>query len=468
MLIGGPFIDHGGGRADEILALRDEMKRTRGHLIDFSAALSELDRILRTKAKGFSLAPLYEETPRILRGYVELVYDLNNNPSFKLIEPLLYNSNYYDRSSQSVMLSFTKGDERRYAFTTPRLEEKDAVHIRLPFDGEAADTLFRLRYEPKPWGEINEILNLTDGQAELFQSFLTTEPPPKHTPYTGEGVRWRYFGHACVLMETKKASALFDPVLSYNYPCDVPRYTYHDMPDSIDYVFLTHNHEDHVLFETLLQIRSRVKNIVVPRNAVGSLQDPSLKLILQKIGFANIIELNDMEGILIDGMEITGVPFLGEHSDLEVKAKIAYAVRNGKRSFLVAADSCNLEPCLYDHVKRDLGDLDTLFIGMECDGAPMTWLYRPLLTQRINREMDYSRRIVSSDFRQAMELVNRFNFREVYVYAMGQEPWLGHMRGAKLTPQSKPIVDSDRLVEECRRRGIVSERLYGKKEMALE
>lgn len=467
-MIGGPFIDYDGKRVDEILALRNEMQRVRSHTIELSAALFDLDRILRTKAKGFSLAPLYEEIPRILRGYVELVYDLNNNPSFKIIEPLLYNSHYYDRSSQSIMLSFTRGDERRYAFTTPRLEEKDAVHIHLPFDDEAAEKLFRLRYEPKPWEEINDILGLNNDQTEVFQSFLTTEPPPKYIPYMGGGVRWRYFGHACILIETKNASLLFDPILSYSYPSDIARFTYYDIPDSIDYVLITHNHEDHVLFETLLQIRSRVKNIVIPRNTTGSLQDPSLKLILQNIGFSNIIELSDMESLQMDGVEITGIPFFGEHSDLDVKAKIAYAVRIGKYSFLVAADSCNLEPHLYEHVHRDLGDFDTLFIGMECDGAPMTWLYRPLLTQRLNREMDDSRRIVSSDFKQAIELVTRFNFREVYVYAMGQEPWLGHIRGSKLTPQSKPIMESNQLVEECRRRGIVSERLFSRKEMALE
>lgn len=175
-----------------------------------------------------------------------------------------------------------------------------------------------------------------------------------------------------------------------------------------------------------------------------------------------------MENLPINGGEITGVPFFGEHSDLEVKAKIAYAVRIEGYSFLVVADSCNLEPCLYDHVHRDIGDFNTLFMGMECDGAPMTWLYRPLLTQRLDHKTDESRRIVASNYKQGMGLVSRFNFQEVYVYAMGQEPWLGHIRGVRPTPQSMHIIESDRLVEECRRRGIVSERLFNKKEMILE
>jgi L-ascorbate metabolism protein UlaG (beta-lactamase superfamily) len=467
-MAGGPFIDYGGKRVDEIRSLRDETKRTRKNLIELSDAFATLDHILRTSAMGFSLAPLYEKVPSILRGYVELVYDLSNNPSFRIIEPLLYKSHFYDPSAQSLMLSFTKGDERPFALSTPRFESRDNVHLRIPFNDEAAGELYKLRYESRPWGEIKEILNLSEEQEEVFHSFLTPEPPPMRSPYAGDGVRWRYFGHATMLIETKKVSLLFDPVLSYAYPSEIPRYTYQDIPDSIDYVLLTHNHEDHVLFESLLQIRNKVKNVVLPRNAAGSLQDPSLKLILQKLGFMNIIELGDMEVIPIDGGEIIGIPFFGEHCDLDVKAKIAYGVRIDGHSFLFAADSCNLEPHLYEHIKRDLGNFDTLFIGMECDGAPLTWLYRPLLTQRLDREMDESRRLVGSDYEQAMGIVSRFNFREVYVYAMALEPWLGHIRGLRPSPELRPIKESNRLVEECRRRGIVSERLFGKKEMALE
>ena len=467
-MIGGPFIDYGGERVDEIRSLRDRLKRERKELVELSGAIAELDAILKTEAKGFSMTPLYEKIPHILRGYVELVYDLNNNPSFRIIESLLYKSHHYDRSAQSLMLSFTKGDKRPFALSTPRLEEVDSVHLRVPFDDEAADNLFKLRYQARPWEEIKEKLRLSNGQSEVFQSFLTPEPPPEYVPYAGPGIRWRYFGHACILIETKSLTLLLDPVLSYTYQSDVPRYTYQDLPDSIDYVLLTHNHQDHVLLETLLQVRGKVKNIIVPRNATGSLQDPSMKLMLQNIGFNNVTELGDMERLAIDGGEIIGLPFMGEHSDLDLKSKIAYLVRIGNRSFLFAADSRNVEPYVYDRIHQDLGDVDALFLGMECDGAPLTWIYGPLLTQRLERGMDESRRLSGSDFEQAIHIVRRFNFREVYVYAMGQEPWLGHIMALKYTPQSRPIVESDRLIDECRARGIVAERLFGEKEILLD
>src|SRR6185369_16930409 len=75
-MLGGPFIDHGGKRVDEVLALRDRIKKDRRHLVEFSEALCSLDQMLREEAKGFGLQPLYPKIPNILRGYVELVYDL--------------------------------------------------------------------------------------------------------------------------------------------------------------------------------------------------------------------------------------------------------------------------------------------------------------------------------------------------------------------------------------------------------
>jgi hypothetical protein len=175
-----------------------------------------------------------------------------------------------------------------------------------------------------------------------------------------------------------------------------------------------------------------------------------------------------METLPIEGGEVIALPFFGEHSDLDIKSKMAYMVRLGKHSLVFAADSCNVEPNLYDHVHRDLGDADTLFLGMECDGAPLTWVYGPLFTQRLGHGIDESRRLNGSDFAQAMDIVRRFNFREAYVYAMGMEPWLKFLLGVQYTPASRPIIESNRLVEECRKQGIYSERMFGQKEMLLD
>lgn len=467
-MLGGPFIDYNGLRVDEIEALLMKTRRERERMVELSSAIEKLDEVLRTHAKGYSLQPLYAKIPTMLRGYVELVYDLNNNPSFRVIEPLLYKSPYYARSAQSLLLSLITGDDRPFVLSTPRLENSGTIHLEISFDSNLVDWLFGLKRNPQPWHEISDKLSSFSDQPELLRSMFTDEEPPSYSPYNGTGIRWRYFGHACILVEARGVNILFDPVLSYTYENGISRYTYQDLPDLIDFVVITHNHQDHVLFETLLQIRHKVRTIVVPRSRRGALQDPSLKLLMNNTGFKNVVELEDMESIEFGDGSITGLPFLGEHSDLDVQSKLGYLVRTGAHSLLMLADSCNIEPLMYDHLQSAVGDVDAIFIGMECDGAPLSWLYGPLLTQRLDRAMDASRRLAGSNYEQAIDIVKRFSPKEVYVYAMGQEPWLNHIMSIKYSDASRPIVESNRLLEECRSRSIVAERLFGEREILRE
>jgi L-ascorbate metabolism protein UlaG (beta-lactamase superfamily) len=464
-MLGGPFIDYHGQRVDEVRALRDSTKG-RAPLIELSRALAALDDLLLSEANGYSLQPLYARLPPPLSGYVELVYDLNNQPSYRLIEALLYRSPYYLPSLQSLMLSITTGDDRPFVLSTPRLEGADRFEWRVPFADASIDELFRLKTSPRPWCDIRDILGCDEVAEPLVRSFFTAEPAPRYVPYRGATARWRYFGHACVLVETASTSLLFDPVLSYTYESSISRYTYSDLPEAIDFVLITHNHQDHILIETLLQIRHKVRHVVVPRSG-GTLQDPSLRQMLQQVGFTNVIELHEMEQIRGHDLTITAVPFMGEHCDLAIAGKSAYAVRIGPHSLLFAADSCNIDPAVYAHVHRETGDVDALFLGMECVGAPLTWLYGPLLTRPVEKAMADSRRVNGSDAAQGMRLVEQFHPKEAYVYAMGQEPWLNYVMSLKYTERSRPIVESNRFIETCRQRGIVAERLFGEKEMFL-
>jgi len=467
-MLGGPFVDHGGRRVEDVKALRERTKRERGHLLELSTALTELNTMLMESAKGFSLDGLYPRIPEILRGYIELAYDLNNQPAYRVIEPLLYRSRFYDERAQSVMLSRISGDHRPFMLSTPRLEDENSLHLHVPFSDPRLDLLFQSKTAARPWSQIRALFDVPAEQESLFRSFFTHEPPPRYEPYRGSGIRWRYFGHACILIETAGMRLLFDPVLSYTYDCDVSRYTYADLPDEIDYVLITHNHQDHILLETLLQLRHKVKNIIVPRNAYGMLQDPSLKQMFAHIGFRNVVEMDECESLPLPDGEIVGLPFFGEHADLAVGTKLAYMVRFGRHRLMFAADSCNVEPVLYRHLHALLGDVDVVFIGMECDGAPLTWIYGPLLPQRMERAMDQSRRLAGSNYDQAIQIVNALGVKEAYVYAMGQEPWLNYVMSIKYTAESRPIVESTRLIEDCLSRGIQAERLFGEKEILIE
>lgn len=257
-LLGGPFMEYGGSKVEEVKRLRERTRSERGHLLALSQAIGELDALLTNEATGHSLEALYDRVPEPLQGFVELVYDLNNHPSFRLLEPLLYRSRYYDRSMQSLVLSTIDRDDRSFVLSTPRLDDDRSIEWRLPFESQDLDRLYSLRNRPAPYAAIKELLDAPDDQDDCLLDLLTEEHPRPYRAYDGTGARWRYFGHACILLEVKGLSILLDPVISYSYETNIPRYTYDDLPAKIDFALITHNHQDHVLFETLLQLRTRI------------------------------------------------------------------------------------------------------------------------------------------------------------------------------------------------------------------
>ena len=464
-MLGGPFIDYQGKRVEEIRQLREGSIEKSANMLELCECIDQLNDLLENEAKGYSLQSLYSKVPDPIKGLVELFYDLNNNASFRFFEPLLYKSKFYSESLQSFNLFLVKDDDSRsFVLSTPKLTDPETLRVNLPFKSKKIDTLFEMSMVSKPFSEIKQLLGIKPEEEELFKSFFTKEPPVGYKRYQGDGVLTRYFGHASILVETKHTSILVDPVISYGYESDISRYTFSDLPDTIDYVLFTHNHQDHVLFETLLRIRKRIKNIVVPRNNGGSLQDPSLKLMFEQIGFDNIIELGEMETLEFEDCSITGLPFLGEHADLDVRSKLCHLV-NFKDEFkmIFAADSCNVEPQIYKRIHTITGGVDMIFLGMECEGAPLSWLYGPLMPTQLERQKDFSRRLAGCDYEQSKALIEIFNPSHVFVYAMGMEPWLKYISSIKYTDESKPIIESNKVLEYCQQTGIDAERLFGEK-----
>jgi hypothetical protein len=138
-----------------------------------------------------------------------------------------------------------------------------------------------------------------------------------------------------------------------------------------------------------------------------------------------------------------------------------------EKKFFFAADSNNLDSCLYDHIFDYTGAIDMLFLGMECDGAPLSWLYGPLLSNPLKRNYDRNRTLSGSSFEKAWKITEKLRCKHAYVYAMGQEPWLSYIMALQYTGDSPQIVESNKFVEACKERGIVSERLFGKREWVV-
>lgn len=468
-MLGGPFMDYPTQRVQEIKELKKEIETRQAPAIELAAAILELEQMLRQRATGYSLETLYEKVPDVLKGYVELVYDLRNNPSYVFYEPLLYKSRFYARSSQSIAMWITENDQRPFCLSTPQLEAPGILHIPVAFDHPGIDALSKMKREPGCIDRVAALLGISAAQRALFDTFFTRQEHPQYRKYHGDKARMRYLGHACILIETSEVSILVDPLISYyGYESSVDHYSDVDLPDVIDYVLITHNHQDHVVFETLLPLRHKIRHIIVPATNSGALQDPSLKLALNNIGFNNVTEIDTMEEIRYENCVITGLPFTGEHCDLNIRTKTCYHIAIGQFKFLFVADSRVLEQRIYKHIHQIMGDIDVLFLGMECEGAPLSWLYGPLFTDAITRENDQSRRLSGCDCERGMHLVDIFHPKEVYVYAMGQEPWLQFISSIRYTETAAPIVQSDKLVAACMDRRLIAERLYGEKELLYD
>ncbi|MEM6363788.1 MAG: MBL fold metallo-hydrolase [Planctomycetota bacterium] len=467
-MAGGPFIQYGPERAPEVAELLDQTKQDQKHLLLLSKSISQLEMMLDDHPAGESLEPLYQSIPTALRGFVELVYDPRDNPSIRFIEGMLYRSEYYQSSCQAIGLKRAEDvDARAFVLSTPTLKSDLESYLQVPFEDKRFDRLFRTRDHADSIGEIAESFNLQGADRSAFESLFTEEhaDPPKR--YDGDGVRIRYMGHACVLVETAEVSVLCDPLISNANPIGPERFSYDDLPDTIDYAMMTHNHQDHVMFETLFQLRHKIKHVVIPTGQKGSLLDPSLKMTLERIGFHNIIELEELQSIPIPGGEIVSMPVYGEHGDLNIATKNAYWIRVLGRSVICAADSNNVDTALYKHLRHLLGKPDILFIGMECEGAPYTWSYGPLLPQAVKHQQAQARRLDGSDCGRAIDLVDTMQPSSVFVYAMGMEPWLIYIMSISYADDSPPILESNEFIKQCESRGIPCERMNGWKEIEL-
>lgn len=89
-MIGGPFMDCQPNRTPAVNELIRRLKKEQETMMKLASAIKELDQKLLREAGGYSLESAYQEVPEILKGYVELVYDLNNQPSVRFDFNQLY------------------------------------------------------------------------------------------------------------------------------------------------------------------------------------------------------------------------------------------------------------------------------------------------------------------------------------------------------------------------------------------
>jgi L-ascorbate metabolism protein UlaG (beta-lactamase superfamily) len=459
-MLGGPFVDLPQTAVPEIRALIEQTTTQFANLVAFARDLKIFDQSLQDGATGFSLSEFYNRIPSSLRGSIEIYYDVNNNPALRVIEEIIYKYHLDNLTDREICLSQTKDSNRRFFMTTPRVSASDVFFAAVDFTSPKLDLLSSMRTQGGSLNELSSALNIDVSTCPGFMSFFSSDAPQRKTPhYYGQDVRVRYFGHACVLIQTARASILVDPMVTWDADEGDGRFTFVDLPDVIDIAVISHSHQDHFSPELLVQLRHRIRRIVVPRNNAGQIADPSMKLILQRLGYTNIEVVDAFDSINFEDGEIVSLPFSGEHCDLNIHSKQTIFVKVKGRRFFFLVDSDAIDPGLYKLVTTIVGRPDALFVGMECFGAPLTWLYGPLLTKPATRRNDESRRLSGSNCERAWRLVKDLGCPNAYIYAMGQEPWLRYLMGLEYQPDSIQLKQARSFVGQCGEAGIGVEHL---------
>jgi hypothetical protein len=180
-----------------------------------------------------------------------------------------------------------------------------------------------------------------------------------------------------------------------------------------------------------------------------------------------VVDLAELESIALPDGEIVAVPFMGEHADL-LHGKSAYVVRAGSERVMFAADSDCLDPRMYEHVRRAVGPVQTVFIGMECVGAPLSWSCGAFFPVRPEFGHEQTRRYKGCDSVRAHQILDASETRRTFVYAMGLEPWLEYLLGLALTDDSPQITESNKYLAAARAKGFLdAELLFGHAEIHL-
>jgi hypothetical protein len=130
----------------------------------------------------------------------------------------------------------------------------------------------------------------------------------------------------------------------------------------------------------------------------------------------------------------------------------------------IGADSSGIDPVLYRYIREHLGKADMAFLCMECDGAPLTWLYQAILTVTVSKKMSKSRTLSGSNAAQAAAITTELGAEEACIYATGEENWQGHVMATSYNEDSYQLQQIEDFLRWCTDRDIAAERLFNRRE----
>lgn len=166
-----------------------------------------------------------------------------------------------------------------------------------------------------------------------------------------------WFGHSSYLIRIKGQNILVDPVFSEraspiqfigkkSYPASI-QYSVDDMPTTIDLVIITHDHYDHLDYDTIKQLKSRVKSFYTSLGVGAHLEHWGIER-------ERITEFDWWEKqTFVHGVEITATPvrhFSGRLFTRNQSLWSSFVLKTESHSIFIGGDSG------YDAAFKTIGD----------------------------------------------------------------------------------------------------------------
>lgn len=183
-----------------------------------------------------------------------------------------------------------------------------------------------------------------------------------------------WLGHSAIYLKMNGKNILLDPMLG-DYPSPVPFFVkrrFNDVPPieaadlpEIDVVVLSHDHYDHLDYETIMTIKDRTKEFLVPLG-VGA------HLLAWGVAGEKIKEFSWYEGVTIDDINFTCTPaqhFSGRNIGDKMQTLWCSWVIKGRHTIFFSGDSGYFPE--FKKIGDKYGPFDACF--MECGQYNELW-----------------------------------------------------------------------------------------------
>ena len=121
--------------------------------------------------------------------------------------------------------------------------------------------------------------------------------------------RITFLGHSTLLMQSERSAVLLDPIVTRKMGS--PKMALGIFRAKLDAICCTHSHWDHCNPETLIRLDKNVP-ILIPKVPRPSALNPPIAIMLKRLGFTDIREVEVWEPVTVGDIEIVPAPFHGE------------------------------------------------------------------------------------------------------------------------------------------------------------